>query len=168
MAITKDHKELLEEEWYHVRHSGEIPEIALNSSLYFLAEDEDGPQITLCREGLFYLQDAAKQRYLDIILRDITPANRDSTAYRGVLRAICNWRRFKRFCERHQMSHKTIAGQVAEHFQRFLENEILDVKSGARQSCINCSLEDIVSMAVELEISLDILRDDLEPLCLNF
>ena len=161
-------KELLENEWYHVRYSGEIPEIALHSSIFHLTEDEEGPRIQLSEAGLGYLQEAAKHRYLEIILRDIIPQNRDETHYRGILRTISNWRRFKRFCERHGMRAETLREQIAVQAMAFLNNEIADVAKGERQSCINCTFEDIVSFAVELGFSLDGIEKDLRPLCLSF
>jgi len=168
MEIPTDHKELLEEEWYHVRHSGEIPEIALHGSLYHLTEDDEGPRISLGSEALEFLQDAARQRYFEMILRDITPANRDATMYRGVLRAISNWRRFKRFCQRHQMSQGTVRDKIGQQFLLFLENEVSDVQGGLRQSCINCTIEDIVSVTAELDVKIEHIKTDLNPLCLNF
>ncbi len=38
---------ILENEWYAVRHSGEIPEIALCSAFYYLVEDRSGPRSDL-------------------------------------------------------------------------------------------------------------------------
>lgn len=168
MAKTQRHKELLEDEWYHVRHSGELPEIVLQSSIFFLTEDSEGPELILQDEDLRLLRDAASKRYLEIILRDITPGNRDTTIYRGIIRTISNWRRFKRFCGRHQMQADTIDEEVVKQFISFLENEIKDVQSGKRQSCINCTFDDIASFAVEMGISLNHIENDLQPICLNF
>jgi len=167
MATITNHEELLEDEWYHVRHSGEIPEIALHSSIFHLTEDSDGPRIELSRDHLHYLQDAAMQRYLEMILRDITPANRDTTMYRGVLRTISNWRRFKRFCERHDMHADDIRGEIAASFMTFLENEIKDVKERGRDSSINCSFDDLTSFAYEMKLSLTDIEKDLRLICRN-
>ncbi len=93
-------KELLEDEWLMVRHSGEIPEIALHSAFYALTEDPEGPCLQLSAEEIQYLQEAAAARYQEIILRDLCYENRELTIYRGVLRAICNWHRFVAFCKR--------------------------------------------------------------------
>lgn len=92
--------ELLEEEWFIVRHSGEIPEIALHSALYYLTEDLNGPQLQLSVSEIQHLQEAAVTRYQEIILRDLCYENRELTIYRGVQRAIYNWHRFIAFCER--------------------------------------------------------------------
>lgn len=162
------HEALIEDEWYHVRHSGEIPEIALHSSIHYLTEDDDGPRIELTAADLARLHDAASSRYREIILRDITPANRDEAIYRGVLRTISNWRRYKRFCKRHSLSAETVRDDLAVRLLSFLQREIDDVEAGARSSCINCTFEDIASLAVELGISLAPLEDSLRPLCLDF
>lgn len=161
-------KELLEDEWYHVRHSGEIPEIALHSSIHYLSEDENGPTITLTKDDYHILYDAAARRYREIILRDITPANRDESSYRGVLRTISNWRRYKRFCSRHYLSDEQFRGDLGARFVGFLQTEIDDVAGQRRSSCINCTFDDLSSLAVELGISLSALEKDLRPLCLNF
>jgi len=162
------HEALIEDEWYHVRHSGEIPEIALHSSIHYLTEDSDGPRIQLNPADLARLHEAAGRRYREIILRDITPANRDETMYRGVLRTISNWRRYKRFCKRHLLSTAMVKEDLASRLLIFLRQEIDDVESGRRSSSINCTFEDLVSLAVELEISLAPLEESLRPLCLDF
>ncbi|MEE4243424.1 MAG: hypothetical protein V2I36_18330 [Desulfopila sp.] len=166
--MTKNHKELLEDEWYHVRYSGEIPEIALHSSLYYLTEDKDGPRIVLEEDDCRKLNDAAMLRYKEIILRDITQENRDTTIYRGVLRSISNWRRYKRFCYRHELQVDLIRDEVAQSLMMFLRTEIAQVQAGERQSCINCTFEDLQSFALELEVSLADLEKDLRPICLDF
>lgn len=162
------HEDLIEDEWYHVRHSGEIPEIALHSSIHYLSEDDDGPRIQLTPADLARLHDAAGWRYREIILRDITPANRDETMYRGVLRTVSNWRRYKRFCKRHSLSTEMVKSDLAPRLLTFLQREIADVETGLRSSSINCTFEDLASLAVELEISLAPLEESLRPLCLDF
>ncbi|HKJ65565.1 MAG TPA: hypothetical protein VJ969_09190 [Desulfopila sp.] len=161
-------EDLLEDEWYHVRHSGEIPEIALHSSIHYLTEDGDGPGIELTPADLSRLHHAASRRYREIIFRDITPANRDETSYRGVLRTISNWRRYKRFCQRQALSIDTVKSELAVWLLSFLQREIDDVKGGVRSSSINCTFEDIASLAVELDISLGPMEESLRPLCLDF
>jgi hypothetical protein len=165
MGKVTNRNSSLEDEWYQVRYSGEIPEIALHSSIHHLTEDKSGPGIVLAEEELHFLLNAAKERYLEIILRDITPTNRDTSAYRGVLRTICNWRRFKRFCDRHRMEAESIRDVVVNRFLSFLEVEIEEVKRGERHSCMNCGVEEIICFSEELGFSVDHLRDDLERIC---
>jgi hypothetical protein len=98
--MSRPRQEVLEEEWLIVRHSGEIPEIALHSALYYLTDDPDGPRLQLSGEERESLQEAAATRYHEIIMRDLCFENRELSIYRGVRRAICNWHRFVAFCKR--------------------------------------------------------------------
>ncbi len=168
MGKIKTHKEILEDEWYHVRHSGEIPEVALHSSIYYLTEELDGPHLELEDDDLVLLCGAAVERYREIILRDITPANRDKSIYRGILRSIANWRRLKRFCQRHNVEIKNVKKELPGIVLDFLHQELTDVRSGARQSSINCTFDDLTSFALEIDLSLNNLETDLKKICLNY
>lgn len=161
-------EDILEDEWYHVRYSGEIPEIALHSTLYHLTEDQEGPGLALRRDELDTLLAAAAERYVEIILRDITPANRDKSHYRGILRSISNWRRYKRFCRRHGRDAGGFVAVIGEATVSFLENEVHQVQAGQRRSCINCSFGDLRSFALELDVSLDHMAAQLPSLCTHF
>ena len=114
--MPRPRQEVLEDEWLIVRHSGEIPEIALHSTFYYLTEDPDGPQLQLSIEEIQYLQEAAAARYQEIILRDLCYENRELTIYRGMQRAIFNWHRFVAFCER----QKYRLSQLTQHHRRSL------------------------------------------------
>ncbi|XOF33144.1 MAG: hypothetical protein ACL93V_14170 [Candidatus Electrothrix sp. YB6] len=50
---------LLEDELLILRHSGELPEIAYHSSLYYLTADKDGPGLVLTEDEQKMLQEAA-------------------------------------------------------------------------------------------------------------
>lgn len=106
--MSAPRQEVLEDEWLIVRHSGEIPEIALHSAFYYLTEDPDGPRLQLSVEERESLQDAAVARYQEVIMRDLCYENRELTIYRGMRRAIFNWRRFIAFCERQERAHHTL------------------------------------------------------------
>ncbi len=164
---TTDRSELLENEWFHVRYSGETPEIALHSSLYFLTEDAEGPGLQLKDKEWLKLLEAAAKRYADIIFRDILPENRDLAIYRGVLRSICNWRRYKRFCQRHDLEWRTMREDLVQTFVHFLKTEVRDIEEGLRESSINCSIEELQSFAIELEVSLEIIHESMERFCLK-
>lgn len=168
MGETRTHRDLLEDEWYHVRHSGEIPEVALHSSIYYLTEDTEGPHLILADDDLQLLCRAAVERYREIILRDITPANRDKSIYRGILRSIANWRRLKRFCQRHSMEIEDIKTELPDVLLSFLKNEIGDVANGLRQSSINCTFADITSFALEFDIYLADMEKELRAICIDF
>lgn len=167
MAKIRKIEELLEDEWYHVRYSGEIPEVALHSSIHFLTEDNEGPEIHLDEKALLYLQGAAVSRYREIILRDITPENRETSIYRGVLRAIANWRRLKRFCYRHELSYGGIKDEIARQLLVFLDNEIEEMQESIGSTSLNCSFIDLDSFAAELDVSLASFEDKLKTICQN-
>lgn len=157
--------EVVENEWFHVRYSGETPEIALHSSFYYLTEAPSGPGIILDEEETSYLLEAAKERYCEIVYRDILPENRDATIYRGVLRSICNWRRFKRFCGRYDLDSDSYRPKVAETLIFFLRTEIDDIEKGHRQGCINCSHEELHSFSLELGCDLEQIHDNIAKYC---
>ena len=168
MEKTRTRRDILEDEWYHVRHSGEIPEVALHSSIHYLTVDKEGPHLILAEEDLQLLCRAAVERYREIILRDLTPANRDKTIYRGILRSIANWRRLKRFCQRHMMEIEEIKKELPDVLLFFLKNEIHEVAGGLRQSSINCTFDDITSFALEFNIYLTDMEEELRAICLDF
>ncbi len=164
---TAKRSELLENEWFHIRYSGETPEIAFHSSLYFLTEDKEGPQIQLEKDDVDELLEAARQRYSDIITRDILPENRDLAIYRGVLRSICNWRRYKRFCQRHDLDWLAMKNEVVEKLEHFLQVETTEVGEGLRDSSINCSIEELRSFSIELGLNLDDIHGNMSKFCLS-
>jgi hypothetical protein len=86
-----------------IRHSGEIPEIAYYNSCYHLGSDPEGPGLVPNPDELAELQEQVIARYREIMLRDLTPANRDLSIYRGVERVIWNWQRLEKFLRRHQL-----------------------------------------------------------------
>ena len=136
--------ELYENEWYVVRHSGEIPEIALHSALYFLTRDKAGPQLEL--QGL---QDAALARFSEIILRDILPENVGTSVYRGLSRSMANYQRYLKFCGR-QSLEPVLHEQVGKQLLVFLEEELRIVQGGFRHSSIDCSWNDFLELYEQL------------------
>ncbi len=159
-------EEIVEEEVLLIKHSGEIPEIALHSSLHYLFEDEEGPGLGPEEIDLTPLKLAVVERYRKIILRDMNPRNRDKSIYRGLARSIVNWRRLRLFVERHQVGElEPIRQEAAEALASFLENEAAQVLSGERNSCINCTYEELMDFAAELGLSRDELPEGLSRLC---
>lgn len=146
-------EEQLEDEWYMVRHSGEIPEIALNASFYYLCQDKRGPQLTLTKEQRLQLKYAARDRFREIVLRDLIPENRDKTIYRGTERAIANWQRYVDFCGRQDLRVGEFRDQVAEQFRTFMAAEQQAATGCDCPSGINCSLDDLIQFAHSLGIN---------------
>jgi hypothetical protein len=142
---------ILEDELLIVRHSGEIPEIALHSTLHYLGEDPEGPRMVLTAAELKTLQDAALERSREIVLRDLDPANRDLSLYRGVKRSIYNWHRMQDFCGRIGRDTGVFQTVVRDALLAFLSVEVNDVAAGIRSSSINCSAEELLDFARELD-----------------
>lgn len=131
--MSRPRLELLEDEWLLVRHSGEIPEIALHSAFHYLTADPNGPRLRLSVEETHYLRDAAATRYQEIIQRDLCYENRELTVYRGIRRAIFNWHRFVVFCERQDIScHNLRRPGMAEY--RSLQGQIKSDRSATAEA----------------------------------
>ncbi|MDF1577058.1 MAG: hypothetical protein P1P81_01290, partial [Desulfobulbales bacterium] len=103
----------LDDELLMVRDSGEIPEVALHGSIYFLSRDPNGPGIDLAPQELRLLKEMAAARYREIIRRDLSPECRDKSHYRGVGRCIANWHRMERFCRRERLAVDAFRKEVA-------------------------------------------------------
>jgi hypothetical protein len=174
-------QELLEDEWLGVRHSGEIPEIALYSALYYLAEDQSGPRLQLSLEETQSLRQAAAARYQEIILRDLCFENRALRIYRGVQRAIFNWHRFVAFCERHNEECQTLRQVTAEAFLVLLRKAANTAapRSPSLSSAIpdsldsepslsrvfNSSFHDLALFSRELGIADELVPPEISQLC---
>ncbi len=163
--MTSNQAELLENEWYIVRYSGETPEIAYNSAIYFLTRAKDGPHIALAGDQVELLKKAAVDRYVEIILRDLNHSNCKKPIYRGIARSITNYHRFCAFCVRQQLSGTQVRGQTARALQAFLDTEIDQVRSTGRPSIINCNSEELKSYADELGVELLPCEDGFLKLC---
>lgn len=162
---TERATEAVENEWFAVRHSGETPEIALHSAIYYLTEDRDGPGLVLAEDELAMLRQAAAERYLEIILRDLLPANRDLALYRGVKRSIINYHRYQSFCRRQQLDGHTIIPEVAASLLLFLVNEAVAVAKKRRAPSINCSFLELNVFAQQLGLVEENLPSTLALLC---
>lgn len=144
--------ELIENEWYIVRNSGETPEIALHSALYYLTLSKDGPRIELNEEQIAWLRQAAVDRFYEIIVRDLQHTNHGTSSYRGITRSIINYQRFCTFCERQKISRSILQRPAAAALLNFLEIEVLEVKRRQRPSIIDCSSEALRSFAADLGV----------------
>ena len=155
----------LAEEVFVVKHSGEIPEVTLHESLYYLTEDSEGPCLSLNSNDLIPLKLAVVRRYREIIARDLNPENRDKRIYRGLERCSVNWKRLLKFCTREKLDFLETQAEVAELLQEFLQQETADVLSGNRSSCVNCSQAEIEELAISLGLSTDELPEGWQGLC---
>ncbi len=157
--------ELIENEWYIIRHSGETPEIAYNSAFYHLTRAQDGPHVKLNGQQVGLLKEAAVTRYKEIVLRDLQHDNSALPSYRGIARSIINFKRFSTFCSRQHLKTAKVRNLAAKAFQDFLEIEIEQLQSGNRSSIINCTYAELKSYATLLGVELEGWADVLEKFC---
>lgn len=148
----KDQAEAIENEWYIVRHSGETPEIAYHSAIYYLTRAATGPQLNLAESQVCRLKSAAVERYKEIVLRDLLHTNCNTSAYRGIARSIVNYGRFSLFCARQQLADPGIRKLAASALQTFLETERALVQKGRLPSIINCSYRELQDFAALLGV----------------
>ena len=148
-----------------IQHSGEIPEVALHSSIYFLTKDADGPRLTLQERELLLLKRAVCERYLIIIRRDLEPKNRDKGLYRGLARCIVNWHRLRNFCLGENIDLEAYRAQTARDLISFVARELADVQSGMRLSSVNCNRDEIVDLAESLGITSSYMPSGWHVLC---
>ncbi len=159
--------ELLADEWLMVRHSGEIPEIAFHSSLYYLCQESDGPRLSLSEEELVKLKDAAVQRCQEIVLRDITVDNFHKTIYRGVLRTLYNWERCKDFALRQSVDYALFQKTAAQALLVFLEKGRAAAGRTLPVKFINCTIVQLNELANGLGLDVRQLPDDVARFCLS-
>lgn len=156
---------LLEEELLLVRHSGEIPEVALHASLHYLCDEEDGPRLHLSPEEVKPLEEAALARYREIILRDLDVANRDLSLFRGIKRANHNWYRFIRFSEKIGCPYQEFRRLAAEALVSYLRLELGEVGTGIRLPSVNCSADALLTFVLTLGLDPASLPDNWTCLC---
>lgn len=161
----QDKRKHIAEEAFMILHSGEIPEITFHSSLYYLKDDPEGPGLELQDEDLLPLIEAVSRRYREIILRDLQPENRGKSIYRGVARCAANWQRWLKFCSRESLDSAAIQDETAQALQKFLKQEVAEVKSRTRKSSINCSSREIEDLAKCLGMSPADMPEGWQGLC---
>lgn len=160
-----DSDSLVEDEWYGVRYSGEIPEVAYHSAVYHLTCDDDGPRLELSARQHRYLVDAVKQRYTDIVLRDLLPANRHTSGYRGLRRSLINWKRFSLFCKQYQLDKEPLKRVVRETLSEFLEYELKENRCDMHRGRLNCTWTELLEYAELLGMGIDHLPAGSQNLC---
>ena len=160
-----DKDKYIAEEVFVVQHSGEIPEVTFQESLYYLTEDIEGPGLSLNSKDIIPLKQAVVKRYRSIILRDLNPENRDKSIYRGLARCLTNWKRLLKYCTKEKLEISEIQAEVAESMRKFLQQESVDVQSGNRSSSINCRQAEIEELAISLGLSTYELPEGWQDLC---
>ena len=148
-----DRPGLIEDEVFAIQQSGEMPEVALHTAFFSLQEDPEGPGLHLTEEETQRLKDAVEQRYRRILMRDLTPRFRDRSIYRGLARAIANWRRLERFCRREHRDAAVHRRSAAKALAAFLAVEAREVASGRPPAAVNCSVVELEAFAQTLGLS---------------
>jgi len=156
----------LEDEVFIIEDAGgEMPEVALHGSLYFLCSDPEGPCLILEKQDHLPLKKAVITRYQTIILRDLQPENRKKSIYRGVKRSAINWQRMKLFAEAENLDIEHVRRKVSAALVSFLEQEISSVNRDGESSCVNCSRQTLCELARELGLCSEDLADGWQDLC---
>ena len=140
--------EILEDEWLVVRHSGEIPEIALHSALYYLGQDPEGPRLILKEQEIGLLRAAAMERFAEIVLRDLNFANASLPIYRGLKRVIYNWQRYQVFCRRQQQNPDGLRDKAAQALRRKLDR--VATEPGLKAPFFNCTCLELSALMRDL------------------
>jgi hypothetical protein len=160
-------EELLADEVLIIEESGEMPEVAYHSAVYFLTTDPDGPGLTLEEKDHIPLKKAVITRYQTIMVRDLTPDNRTKSIYRGLERCICNWQRLRLFSNRENLDTSHVRKKIAQELAAFLKAERDDVSSGRCPTCINCSKRDLERFICDLGLESDEVLSDCLKMCLQ-
>jgi len=163
MVLPHD-QHIIDDELLIIRHSGEIPEVALYGSIFFLTRDPQGPELTLGPKELKQMNEKVVERYLEMIVRDMEPKNRDKSIYRGLARCIVNWQRMVKFCDREEIELETLRNNFSNLLILFIKNEKTDVARG-RTSSINCCWKTLGGFAEELGIEPKKLPAGWQELC---
>lgn len=153
VRMNDNHEELFENEWFIVRHSGETPEIAYNSAIYYLTRSKEGPHLDLNDQQIELLQKAAITRSREIIFRDLDHGNSDKSLYRGVARSIVNFNRYMKFCGRQNIKDSSLIESTRDAFTHFLETEIEQIEERGGRSIINCSYDELLVFADQLQLN---------------
>ncbi|MCI5225460.1 MAG: hypothetical protein D3918_02090 [Candidatus Electrothrix sp. AX2] len=161
-----DRRDIVEDELFLIRDSGELPEITYHSSLYYLTTDKDGPGLILTQDEQELLQAAALERCQQIILRDLLPENRNLSLYRGLRRSIFNWQRYCKCCQRMgRQIDEAFRDRVAHALAEFIQQEMIDVHEKGQTSSVNCPTEELLFFAEQVGMCRDSLALGWQTLC---
>jgi hypothetical protein len=162
---ASERQALLEEELLLVRHSGEIPEVALHASLHYLCDDADGPGLQLTEQEIQALEVGVIARYQEIILRDLKVENRTLSMFRGIRRANHNWYRFVRFSDKIGLSPEEFRDHAANALLHYLQVTLIERRGDNDVPAVNCVPEALLTFAIALGIEEDRLPENWPSLC---
>lgn len=164
MPETETRRQLIENELLMLTNAGELPELALAASLYYLQEEADGPHLSLSQEELAELAHTTALSYESIIRRDLKLENRDKLRFRGLARALVNWQRYTKFCGSRGIATTRFQTEAGKALLAYLTQEKAGQECGEQASSVNCQASDLLLLAQELCVA-DALPDGWESLC---
>ena len=144
----------LQQEVDWIENSGEMPEVAFYESLYYLTEEEDGPKLILTSADIKFLEDAVVNRFKTIILRDLEFANRKSSIFRGLKRAIINYNRLKKYQKRKNRIDSSMKKEIGHSLLEYIRCECEDISDKEHYRTINCTIEELEQFADELGVNI--------------
>lgn len=144
----------LQQEVDWIEHSGEMPEVAFYESLYYLTEEEEGPKLILTLSDMKRLEDAAINRFKTIILRDLKFANRRSSIFRGLKRAIINYNRLKKYQKRKNRTDPGLEKMIGRFLLEYIRRECEEISDRRHYRTINCTREELEQFAEELGVNI--------------
>ena len=144
----------LQQEIDWIENSGEMPEVAFYEALYYLAEEEDGPKLTLTLSDIKHLEDAAINRFKTIILRDLKFANRRSSIFRGLKRAIINYDRLKKYQKKKNRIDSGLEKMTGRFLLEYIRRECEEISDRRHYRTINCTREELEQFTDELGVNI--------------
>jgi len=144
----------LQQEVDWIENSGEMPEVAFYEAFYYLAEEEEGPKLTLTSSDIKRLEDAAINRFKTIILRDLKFANRRSSIFRGLKRAIINYNRLKKYQKKKNRIDPGLEKMTGRFLLEYIRRECEEISDRRHYRTINCTREKLEQFADELGINI--------------
>jgi hypothetical protein len=137
--VKKNIRPEVEEERDIIAQAGELPEVAFYESFFFLTTSAEGPGLKLWPEEIVFLKEGVIEGYKRIILRDLNPQNRAKEIFRGIERAVVNFKRLKKFAQKEGLEISHLLPEIANALRQYVRAEINDqelVAKGIRT--INC------------------------------
>jgi hypothetical protein len=151
----------LQQEVDWIENSGEMPEVAFYEALYYLAEEEEGPKLTLTLSDIKHLEDAAINRFKTIILRDLKFANRRSSIFRGLKRAIINYNRLKKYQKKKNRIDPGLEKMIGRFLLEYIRRECEEISDRRHYRTINCTREELEQFADELGVNIALEYNDI-------
>jgi len=144
----------LQQEVDLIENSGEMPEVAFYEALYYLTEEEEGPKLILTSSDIKLLEDAVVNRFKTIILRDLEFANRKSSIFRGLKRAIINYDRLKKYQKKKNRTDPGMNKEIGRSLIEYIRCECEDISDKRHYRTINCTREELEQFAEELGVTI--------------